>query len=124
MLGVQVVLLWASIVGNLLILTRLHHCDALRDSYLKRQHAVLYKSWRINVNVDGGDEEGKKSSGKGFGKVKIVQKPLIPAKEKIEVVETTSTSSVSKTMTSETLEKIDPSLNTDDLIMKTDLYKR
>ena len=122
MLGVQVFLLWASIVGNLLILTRLHHCDALRDSYLKRQHAVLYKSWRIsNVNVDGGDEEGKKSSGKGFGKVKIVQKP---AKEKIEVVETTSTSSVSKTMTSETLEKIDPSLNADDLIMKTDLYKR
>jgi hypothetical protein len=119
MLGVQVVLLWASIVGNLLILTRLHHCDALRDSYLKRQHAVLYKSWRIsNVNVDGGDDEGKKSSGKGFGKVKIVQKP---AKEKIEVVETTSTS---KTMTSETLEKIDPSLNADDLIMKTDLYKR
>ena len=122
MLGVQVFLLWASIVGNLLILTRLHHCDALRDSYLKRQHAVLYKSWRIsNVNVDGGDEEGKKSSGKGFGKIKIVQKP---AKEKIEVVETTSTSSVSKTMTSETLEKIDPSLNADDLIMKTDLYKR
>ena len=79
---------------------------------------------KINsVNIEGGDEVGKNRSGKGFGKVKKVQIPT--NNEKIEVVETIAESSqLSKATASDALEKIDPSLNTDDLIMKTDLYKR
>jgi hypothetical protein len=119
---VQTVLLWASIAGNLLFLNTVNNCVALKEIYFKR--SVISRSWRIkNVNFEG-DADIKKvndRSGKGFGKVKIVPKPLVPTNEKIEVAET---SPILVTKLSEPAEIIDPSMKTEDLILKTDLYKR
>ena len=114
---VLTVLLWASIAGNLLFLNTVNQCFAFKETYFKR----TCRSWRINnVNFEG-DADIKKvtdKSGKGFGKVKVVPKPLVSTNEKIDISET------SPIVSTEPSEIIDPSLKTEDLIMKTDLYKR
>ena len=123
MMIVQTVLLWASIVGNLLFFnSTVNHCVAFKEIYFKRQPAsIISRGLKINsVNFEGGEDsrKGNDKSGKGFGKVKIVPKPVIPTNEVAE------TSPTLVTKSSEPSEIIDSSLNTEDLILKTDLYKR